>query len=153
MRYEIDVHGFRVHQKEFREMNSPDKVVVITGCSSGFGAGAVKAFADKGYRVWGTVRDVQGRHAATKQVLEAYSSKVSVIDMDVADDASVTAAFAVIQAQGPVDVLINNAGVMYLGITRPSASPRRRSRWRPTTLAPSAPCRRCCRPCARPNRA
>ena len=37
--------------------------------------------------------------------------------MDVTDDASVAAAFAIIQAQGPVDVLINNAGVMYLGIT------------------------------------
>ena len=98
-------------------MISPDKVVVITGCSSGFGAGAVKAFADKGYRVWGTLRDAAGRNAAKKAALEAHSSKVSVIDMDVTDDASVTAAFALIQAQGPVDVLINNAGVMYLGIT------------------------------------
>ena len=31
-------------------MNSSSKVVVITGCGSGFGEGAVKAFADKGYR-------------------------------------------------------------------------------------------------------
>jgi NAD(P)-dependent dehydrogenase (short-subunit alcohol dehydrogenase family) len=98
-------------------MNSPDKVVVITGCSSGFGAGAVKTFADKGYRVWGTLRDAAGRNAAKKAALQAHSSKVSVIDMDVTDDASVTAAFALIEAQGPVDVLINNAGVMYLGIT------------------------------------
>ncbi len=98
-------------------MNSSSKVVVITGCSSGFGAGAVKAFADKGYRVWGTLRDAAGRNAAKKAALEAHSSKVSVIDMDVTDDASVTAAFGLIQAQGPVDVLINNAGVMYLGIT------------------------------------
>ena len=98
-------------------MNSSSKVVVITGCSSGFGEGAVKAFADKGYRVWGTLRDAQGRNAAKKAALEAYSSRVSVIDMDVTDDASVAAAFAHILSQGPVDVLINNAGVMYLGIT------------------------------------
>lgn len=98
-------------------MNSSSKVVVITGCSSGFGEDAVKAFADKGYRVWGTLRDAQGRNAAKKAALEAYSDKVSVIDMDVTDDTSVDAAFAVIHAQGPVDVLINNAGVMYLGIT------------------------------------
>ena len=39
------------------------KVVVITGCSSGFGEGAVKAFADKGYRVWGTIRDAEGRNS------------------------------------------------------------------------------------------
>lgn len=98
-------------------MNSANKVVVVTGCSSGFGEGAVRAFADKGCRVWGTLRDAQGRNAAKKNALEAYSDHVSIIDMDVTDDASVAAAFARIQAQGPVDVLINNAGIMYLGIT------------------------------------
>lgn len=98
-------------------MYSSSKVVVITGCSSGFGEGAVKAFADKGYRVWGTLRDAVGRNAAKKAALEAYSGQVSVIDMDVTDDASVAAAFDRIQSEGAVDVLINNAGVMYLGIT------------------------------------
>ena len=98
-------------------MSKTNKVVVVTGCSSGFGEGAVKAFADKGYRVWGTLRDAQGRNAGKKAALEAYSSQVSVIDMDVTDDASVAAAFAHIHAQGPVDVLINNAGIMNLGIT------------------------------------
>lgn len=98
-------------------MSKTNKVVVVTGCSSGFGEGAVKAFADKGYRVWGTLRGAQGRNAGKKAALEAYSSLVSVIDMDVTDDASVAAAFTHIHAQGPVDVLINNAGIMYLGIT------------------------------------
>jgi NAD(P)-dependent dehydrogenase (short-subunit alcohol dehydrogenase family) len=37
--------------------------------------------------------------------------------MDVASDESVAAGFARVLAQGPVDVLINNAGIMYLGIT------------------------------------
>ncbi|MFM9878794.1 MAG: SDR family oxidoreductase [Burkholderiaceae bacterium] len=91
-------------------MNTSGKVVVITGCSSGFGEGAVKAFANKGYRVWGTLRDAQGRNAAKSAALQAYSNKVSVIDMDVTDDASVTAAFAHILAQGPVDVLIQQRG-------------------------------------------
>lgn len=94
-----------------------NKRVVITGASSGFGEGAVKAFADKGYRVWGTMRDAAGRNAGKKAALEAHSKNVSVIDMDVASDASVAEGFAQILAQGPVDVLINNAGIMYLGIT------------------------------------
>ena len=93
------------------------KRVVITGASSGFGEGAVKAFADEGYRVWGTMRDAEGRNAGKKMALEAYANGVSIIDMDVTDDASVTAGFARILSEGPVDVLINNAGVMYLGIT------------------------------------
>jgi NAD(P)-dependent dehydrogenase (short-subunit alcohol dehydrogenase family) len=93
------------------------KTVVVTGASSGFGEGAAKAFADKGYRVWGTMRDVVGRNSEKRAALEAYSSNVSVIDMDVANDESVTAGFATILDEGPVDVLINNAGIMYLGIT------------------------------------
>ena len=93
------------------------KRVVITGVSSGFGAGAATAFADQGHRVWGTMRDTTGRNASKREVLEAHSPDISVLEMDVTDDASVRAAFAEILAEGPVDVLINNAGVMYLGIT------------------------------------
>ena len=98
-------------------MNENLKTVVITGASSGFGEGAVKAFADKGYRVWGTMRGAAGRNAAKKAALEAHSKNVSIVEMDVASDASVADGFARILAQGPVDVLINNAGIMYLGIT------------------------------------
>lgn len=98
-------------------MEKSEKVVVITGCSSGFGEEAVKAFADKGYRVWGTLRDSQGRNASKKAALESYSKSISVIDMDVADDKSVVAGFARILNEGAVDVLINNAGIMFLGIT------------------------------------
>jgi short-subunit dehydrogenase len=98
-------------------MNENIKTVVITGTSSGFGEGAAKAFADKGYRVWGTMRDIDGRNAQKREALEAYSPNVSVLDMDVASDESVAAGFARVLAQGPVDVLINNAGIMYLGIT------------------------------------
>jgi NAD(P)-dependent dehydrogenase (short-subunit alcohol dehydrogenase family) len=50
------------------------RTVVITGASSGFGEGAVKTFADKGYRVFGTMRDAQGRNARKKAALEARST-------------------------------------------------------------------------------
>lgn len=93
------------------------KRVVITGASSGFGEGAVKAFADRGYRVWGTMRDTAGRNAGKRAALEAHSPLISIVEMDVADDASVSVGFARILADGPVDVLINNAGIMYLGLT------------------------------------
>lgn len=98
-------------------MHENIKTVVITGASSGFGEGAAKAFAEKGYRVWGTMRDVDGRNAGKRAALEACSPNVSVIDMDVGSDESVAAGFATILRDGPVDVLINNAGIMYLGVT------------------------------------
>jgi short-subunit dehydrogenase len=93
------------------------KTVVITGASSGFGEESVRAFADKGYRVWGTMRDVEGRNAKKKRNLEIYSPHISIIDMDVTNDASVENAFIQILNEGPVDILINNEGIMYLGIT------------------------------------
>ena len=98
-------------------MENTIKTVVITGASSGFGEAAVKAFADKGYRVWGTMRGTDRRNAAKKAVLEAHSAQITIIDLDVADDTSVAVGFARILNEGPVDILINNAGIMYLGIT------------------------------------
>lgn len=98
-------------------MKNSTKTVVITGASSGFGEGAVKAFADKGYRIWGTMRGTDGRNAGKKTALEAHADSISIIDLDVANDASVAAGFARILNEGPVDILINNAGIMYLGIT------------------------------------
>ena len=52
----------------------------------------------------------KGCNAGKKAALEANSSQVLVIDMDVTDDASVAAAFEHILSKVLVDVLINNAG-------------------------------------------
>lgn len=93
------------------------RTVVITGASSGFGERSARAFADKGDHVFGTMRDIAGRNAAKKAALEAYSPRISIIEMDMTNDVSVVDGFAGILADGGVDILINNAGVMYLGIT------------------------------------
>lgn len=94
------------------------KNIVITGSSSGFGEDAAKVFSDAGYRVWATMRDTTERNAAVKKALESYSSKISVVEMDVKDDNSVKDAFCdIFKEIDEVDVLINNAGIMYTGIT------------------------------------
>lgn len=98
-------------------MNAPRRTVVVTGVSSGFGEAAARAFAGRGDRVWGTMRDASGRNAQKKAALEAVSPRISVVEMDVTGDASVAGGFSAILAEGPVDILINNAGVMYIGLT------------------------------------
>jgi len=98
-------------------MSETGRTVVITGASSGFGAAAVRAFADQGNRVWGTMRDAEGRNAIKKAELEARSPRIAIAEMNVTSDASVTDGFARILAEGPVDILINNAGIMYIGMT------------------------------------
>jgi short-subunit dehydrogenase len=94
------------------------KNVVITGTSSGFGENAAKAFADKGYSVWATMRDTSERNAAKKKELESCSTNITVIEMDVADDGSVQIGFEdILNHVENVHILINNAGIMYTGIT------------------------------------
>ena len=98
-------------------MTDTGRTIAITGASSGFGRAAVRAFADRGDRVWGTMRDTAGRNAAKKAELEAYSPCITIAEMDVTSDASVAEGFAAILAHGPIDILINNAGIMYIGMT------------------------------------
>lgn len=100
-------------------MNAIKKNVIITGSSSGFGLKAAKDFADKGYKVFATMRNPNGKNVAVKDELQAYSQNIHIVDMDVTNDESVKTAMAEVlsQAGGTIDILINNAGVMYLGIT------------------------------------
>jgi len=92
--------------------------VVITGSSSGFGYLAAGAFAERGYRVWATMRNTATKNAGRAQELEAMSDAVRVVDMDVTDAGSVDRATdTIIGEDGNVDVLINNAGIMYVGHT------------------------------------
>jgi NAD(P)-dependent dehydrogenase (short-subunit alcohol dehydrogenase family) len=94
------------------------KNIIITGSSNGFGLKAAKDFADKGNKVYATMRNPNGKNANAKADLESHSTNIKVVDMDVTNEASVKEAMATILAEaGSVDVLINNAGIMYLGIT------------------------------------
>ncbi|MRH99524.1 SDR family NAD(P)-dependent oxidoreductase [Kriegella sp. EG-1] len=93
------------------------KNVIITGSSNGFGYLSAKLFADNGYKVYATMRNPDGSNSEKKQELENYSSNVKVVAMDVANDDSVIKAMdSIIKEEGTIDVLINNAGIMHLGI-------------------------------------
>lgn len=81
------------------------RVVLITGVSSGFGKATAKMLASKGYKVYGISRKQNTDLNADIKTLQA-----DVIDVD-----SVHKAVAlVLEAEGRIDVLINNAG---MGIT------------------------------------
>ena len=86
-------------------MNST--VVVITGVSSGIGRAAAQKFAQRGCRVFGTVRSI-GKTAPL--------TGVDLVEMDVRDDASVQRGIKfIIDQTGRIDVLVNNAGMNMIG--------------------------------------
>ncbi|MBG7611312.1 SDR family oxidoreductase [Polaribacter sp. BAL334] len=94
------------------------KNIIITGSSNGFGLKAAKDFADKGYQVFATMRNPYGKNSDAKAELENHSTLIKVVDMDVTNDESVKKAMSNILVEaGNIDILINNAGIMYLGIT------------------------------------
>jgi NAD(P)-dependent dehydrogenase (short-subunit alcohol dehydrogenase family) len=92
------------------------KVVLITGTNSGFGWLAANSCAAQGYNVYATIRDAKGRNAAKAKTL-AQVENIEVLEVDVTNDKSVADAIAtVLEKEGKIDVLVNNAGLYATGI-------------------------------------
>ena len=85
------------------------KVILITGASSGIGYDTATRLAKQGHKVYGAARRID-----KMQPLKELG--VTPIKMDVTDDASMSAGVnAVMEAEGRIDVLVNNAGYGYFG--------------------------------------
>src|SRR5687768_6818703 len=81
------------------------KSVLITGCSSGYGLQTALHFHDKGWKVIATMR-------TPRADLLPKSDRMHIVALDVTRPESVAAA---IEAAGPIDVLVNNAGIGAMG--------------------------------------
>jgi serine 3-dehydrogenase (NADP+) len=98
-----------------QSVNPKDKVVIITGASSGIGAAAAQAFADAGARVVLAARDT----ARLEALARALPGSALAVPTDVTDRAAVDALVARTVAEfGGVDIVVNNAGV---GLAAPVA--------------------------------
>lgn len=83
------------------------KVVLVTGASSGIGRAIATFLQEKGYKVYGTSRNPKNTHQ--------FSFKLIALDVLKADTIQ-NAVNVIIQKEGRLDVLVNNAG---MGITGP----------------------------------
>ena len=87
------------------------KSVIITGANRGIGFNTTLAFAKAGYKVYATMRNPEKAEALKKRIKEE-SLNIIIYAMDVDSDESVKLSMEAIQkSNGPVDVLVNNAGV------------------------------------------
>ncbi|KAH6874403.1 hypothetical protein B0T10DRAFT_532970 [Thelonectria olida] len=106
--------GLQIIQDEGRRGDLLDKVVVITGCSSGIGISTAVAMAATGATVYCTARDLDKATGALGDLVEK-SRKVHLLHADLTSLASIKAlADDIKKREAKVNILINNAGVMYV---------------------------------------
>lgn len=87
------------------------RVAVVTGGASGIGLGVARQFVADGYRVAVLDRNGEGVAAAAAEIGTA-EAPVLAVETDVADRASVGAAFARVRSElGPVEILVTSAGI------------------------------------------
>jgi NAD(P)-dependent dehydrogenase (short-subunit alcohol dehydrogenase family) len=91
------------------------KTVLITGANKGIGYEVARELAGKGFHVFVGARNRDAGHKAVEQIAKK-SGKATFLEIDVADNANVTAAareFA--KTADHLDVLVNNAGIIVDG--------------------------------------
>jgi NAD(P)-dependent dehydrogenase (short-subunit alcohol dehydrogenase family) len=81
------------------------KTVLITGCSSGYGLETARHFHAQGWNVIATMR-------TPREGILPSSGRMRVVALDVTNPESIAEA---LQASGPIDVLVNNAGIGMFG--------------------------------------
>jgi NAD(P)-dependent dehydrogenase (short-subunit alcohol dehydrogenase family) len=91
-------------------MVSDQKVVVVTGSSSGIGLQTSLMLARNGFITYATMRTPE-RGTVIKTAVEKENLPIKVVELDVTDDDSVKGAIRTIESDtGRIDVLVNNAG-------------------------------------------
>jgi NAD(P)-dependent dehydrogenase (short-subunit alcohol dehydrogenase family) len=95
-------------------------VVLITGAATGIGRYTAESLVDDGHTVWASMRDHRGRNAERAEELRAYArgkrGEMNIVELDVlSQDSADAAAKAVVTESGQIDVVINNAGHLFVG--------------------------------------
>ncbi|WP_245865345.1 2,3-dihydro-2,3-dihydroxybenzoate dehydrogenase [Prauserella marina] len=98
-----------------RGVPSGDQVVVVTGAAQGIGAATLAAFAESGATVAALDANATAL-TATVASLAAGGNAVTAFPVDVTDESALTAVVADVERKlGPIEVLVNGAGVLRTG--------------------------------------
>eukprot|EP00455_Lapot_gusevi_P041863 TRINITY_DN4901_c0_g1_i1.p1 TRINITY_DN4901_c0_g1~~TRINITY_DN4901_c0_g1_i1.p1 ORF type:complete len:379 (-),score=91.67 TRINITY_DN4901_c0_g1_i1:48-1184(-) len=102
-------------------LNPSKYAIFITGASRGLGKSTAKMLVDSGFTVFATVRNPQDA-ATLREYCAGSNGHLEVLLMDVGQPSSIHSAVATLQLRlqhlnCPLLALINNAGVLYFGVT------------------------------------
>ena len=102
--------------------------ILITGCSSGFGKAIAMKFLDEGWEVIATMRNPSTEGLPTSDCLQ-------ILPLDVTNPESIATALA---EAGPLDAVVNNAGVGMLNVLEGAEMARIRELFETNILGPMA---------------
>ena len=98
-------------------MKFSGKNVLVTGSSRGIGAEVAKVLAGYGLKVWINYRSGADAADAVKDEIEVAGGRAAVIGFDVSDEAAfVDAIKTIVECDGELSYLINNAGITKDGL-------------------------------------
>lgn len=96
-------------------MSKNQKVAIVTGSSSGIGLETAIHLAKNGFKTYATMRNTS-KSSEIERRAQSENLPLDVLQLDVTDDESVKNAIdTVIDIEGRVDVLVNNAGYALMG--------------------------------------
>ena len=104
------------------------KTILITGCSSGFGLETAKYFLERDWKVIATMR-------APREGILPESENLRILPLDVTDQKSID---SVVESAGPIDVLVNNAGIGLLNAVEGTSMDLIREIFETNTFGPMA---------------
>ena len=102
--------------------------ILITGCSTGFGLATAQRFSAEGWEVVATMR-------SPREDVLPRDERLTLLPLDVTDPESIAAAVA---SAGPIDALVNNAGVGLLNVLEGASMENMREVFETNTLGPIA---------------
>ncbi len=103
-------------------MSEKKKIILITGSSNGIGRLTAETLARQGHHVYASMRAIDSKNAAKRdeflKLAQDEKLMLKPIELDVRDQQSVEQAVAdIISEAGRIDIVINNAGIMYVGVS------------------------------------
>ncbi len=97
-------------------MNDLKKIILITGSSSGIGKSTVELLSKQGFQVIASMRNIKKNSNVVRQ-LKNLGDNVIIVELDVSSCISIKKAFEkILKKFGKIDVIVNNAGIMNVGL-------------------------------------
>lgn len=101
------------------------KVIVVTGAGSGIGRAVAETLAIAGHIVYASMRSIKERNQDRVEQMARFAAEKKIdlraLELDVLSEESIRAAFdQVLLETGRLDVVVNNAGMLMIGMPKPS---------------------------------